>query len=404
MAEIFEKLGYKLNYAENIPGFYTVIDTGREGPEVLILAELDSLINFSHPDCNKVTGAVHCCGHSAQCSAMVGIAGALTNPEILDKLSGRIRLCLVPAEELIEIEYRKELVKKGVISYLGGKAEFLSRGYFDGCDIAFLVHTSTNTVFGANKGGVGCLAKQIEYKGVSAHAGGTPWLGVNALYAATQGLSAINAIRETFKEPDVIRVHPIITKGGGAVNAIPDSVTIESYVRGSSFDAIYNANKKVNRALVGAALSLGANVEINDIPGYAPYINNEDLLSVYENAVKTHGYEFNNTHVISSGSTDMGDLSCVMMGIHPNAPGAIGVSHGDGYYIKDKDLACVGSAIVQVQTLCDLLKDGATRAKQMLKNFTPMFKSKEDYLDYISSFNCEGDRITYNGDKAEVKL
>lgn len=170
MADIFEKLGYKLNYADNIPGFYTVIDTGREGPEILILAELDSVINFSHPDCNKETGAIHCCGHSAQCAAMVGIAGALTNPEILEKLSGRIRLCLVPAEELIEIEYRNELIKKGIIKYLGGKAEFLSRGYFDGVDLAFMVHTSSNKHFCANTGGVGCLAKNVTYKGVSAHA------------------------------------------------------------------------------------------------------------------------------------------------------------------------------------------------------------------------------------------
>ena len=267
-----------------------------------------------------------------------------------------------------------------------------------------MVHTSTNKIFGTNKGGVGCVAKQVAFKGVSAHAGGTPWAGVNALYAASQGLSAINAIRETFKEPDIIRVHPIITKGGGAVNAIPDMVTIESYVRGSSFDAIKDANKKVNRALVGAALSLGANVEINDIPGYAPYINNVDLLNVYENAIITQGYEFSNTNVIGSGSTDMGDLTCVMAAMHPNAPGAIGVSHGDGYYIADKDLACVGSAIVQVQALCDLLKDGATVAKRVIDNFTPMFKSKEDYLAYIDDFSCSGDRITYNDDKAEVKL
>ena len=37
LADEFEKLGYKLSYAENITGFYTRIDTGREGPEVLIL-------------------------------------------------------------------------------------------------------------------------------------------------------------------------------------------------------------------------------------------------------------------------------------------------------------------------------------------------------------------------------
>lgn len=34
LAQKFEQLGYTLTYAGDIPGFYTVIDTGRPGPEV----------------------------------------------------------------------------------------------------------------------------------------------------------------------------------------------------------------------------------------------------------------------------------------------------------------------------------------------------------------------------------
>ena len=102
------------------------------------------------------------------------------------------------------------------------------------------------------------MLKNITYKGVSAHAGGSPWEGVNALYAANCGINAVNAIRETFKDNDSIRFHPIITNGGAMVNAIPETVTVESYVRGATIDAIVNANKRVNRALVGGALSLGA--------------------------------------------------------------------------------------------------------------------------------------------------
>ena len=120
MAEQFEKLGYKLTYAEGITGFYTVVDTGREGPEVLILGELDSVICPTHPEADKETGAVHACGHHAQCAGLLGIAAALTEKELLDTLSGRIRLCAVPAEELLEIEYRTELKSKGIIKYLGG--------------------------------------------------------------------------------------------------------------------------------------------------------------------------------------------------------------------------------------------------------------------------------------------
>ena len=36
LAEKFTELGYELVMAENITGFYTVVDTGREGPTVLV--------------------------------------------------------------------------------------------------------------------------------------------------------------------------------------------------------------------------------------------------------------------------------------------------------------------------------------------------------------------------------
>ena len=194
LEDVFVSLGYEIHKAEGITGFYTVVDTGREGPELLILSELDSLICAEHPDCDKETGAVHCCGHSAQCAALVGIAAALKEEGALEGLSGRIRLCAVPAEELIEIEYRNELKSKGIIKYMGGKPEFLRRGYFDGVDLAFMVHTTSADNYMINIGNVGCVAKKVIYKGKSAHAGGAPWDGVNALYAANLGLSAINSL------------------------------------------------------------------------------------------------------------------------------------------------------------------------------------------------------------------
>ncbi|MBR2432406.1 MAG: amidohydrolase, partial [Clostridia bacterium] len=142
LEENFIKLGYDIVKADGITGFYTCIDTGRPGPEVLVLGELDSIICPTHPECDPKTGAVHSCGHNAQCATLLGIAAALKEEGITDKFSGKIRLCAVPAEELLEIEYRSKLKKEGKIKYYGGKSEFLSRGYFDGVDIAFMVHTS----------------------------------------------------------------------------------------------------------------------------------------------------------------------------------------------------------------------------------------------------------------------
>ena len=401
----YEKLGYEVIKAGDIPGFYVKIDTGRPGPEVLILGELDSLICPNHKDADPATGAVHVCGHSAQSAALLGIAAALKEPGALDGLSGRIRLCAVPAEELIEIEYRKELMNQGKIKYFGGKAEFLHRGYFDGVDIAFMVHT--NDRFCVLKGSVGCMAKKIMYKGTSAHAGGNPWDGRNALYAANQGISAINAIRETFRESDCIRVHPIITHGGEAVNAIPELVTIESYVRGMSFEAIKEANKKVNRALCGGALSLGTNIEIIDMPGYTPHINDNNMIELSKKAAEVALPEekFVVSDSYTTGSTDMGDLSAIMPVVHPYVGGAKGKSHGDDYVIDNPELACVGSAKWQVVMLSMLLENGAEYAKKVIKEFKPRFSSKKEFLDYMDAINSDGERITYNDDgTATVRL
>ena len=403
MAEKFRELGYDLVMAEGITGFYTDLDTGRPGPTLLILGELDSVICPEHPESDPVTGAVHACGHNAQCAALVGIAAALKEPGMLDELCGKIRLCAVPAEELLEIEFRSQLKAEGKIRYFGGKSEFLYRGYFDGVDMAFMVHTGS--VFYAFPGAVGCIAKKVSYKGVAAHAGGEPWNGRNALYAATCGLNAVNAIRETFKESDIIRVHPIITNGGAIVNAIPERVNIESYVRGLTFEGISAANRKVNQALCGAALSLDCNVDIEDIPGYAPLINDKNMICVAQEAAKAAipEHTFVTRDTFWSASTDMGDLSCIMPVVHPCAAGEVGKAHGNDYYIADPVAACVDSAKLQVEMLYILLSNGAERAKEVIENFVPQFKSKEEYFAYVDSISSAGNRIEYMDD-GSVKI
>ena len=209
LADAFRELGYDLTEAGNIPGFYTDVVTGRPGPTVLVMGELDALICPTHPECDKEPGAVHCCGHCCQVAALLGLAAALKQPGALDGLCGTIRLMAVPAEELIEMEYREQLRKDGVIRYYGGKVEFMYRGFMDGVDVAFMIHTSSTAGShsgGVSKGSNGCIAKTITYTGVSAHAGGSPHKGINALYAANQGMNAINALRETFIDEDHIRV------------------------------------------------------------------------------------------------------------------------------------------------------------------------------------------------------
>lgn len=402
MEEKFESLGYDLVKAGNIPGFYTDIDTGREGPKVLILGELDSLIVSGHPDADKETCAVHACGHSAQASALLGIASALREPGALEGMSGSIRLMAVPAEELIEIGFRNELKKAGVIRYFGGKVEFMRRGYMDGVDIAFMFHTACldGAAFGVGKGGNGCVTKQIEYRGKSAHAGGSPQDGVNALYAANLGINAINALRETFMDGDHIRVHPIVTAGGEAVNAIPAKVTLESYVRGASMESILAANKKVNRALAASAAAMGANVCLIDLPGYYPLTNEPMLIETAHEAMSAIVEEerIRVTDIWSTGCTDMGDLSSVIPSIHPYAGGAVGNGHGSDYFIPDLDTACVKSAACQVVLAYLLLKDDAARAKEIKQNAKIVFESKEAYFTAMDKVELNREALVYHDD------
>ena len=403
----FEELGYQVTTAGNIPGFYADVDTGIPGPTVAVMGELDALLCPTHPEADPETGAVHCCGHAAQIAALLGVAAALREPEALRGLSGKIRLMAVPAEELIENEFRKSLKEQGIIRYYGGKVELMHRGWFDDVDIAFMIHTTYRPEGKAGYipgGGNGCIVKELKFQGVSAHAGGRPHEGVNALYAANLAMNAVNALRETFQDNQHIRFHPIITSGGESVNAIPDKVRMESYVRGASMEAIVGENRKVNRAIAASAAAMGANVRIRDIPGYHPIRNCPDLIPVMEQAMgDVLDTVICERNTINGGCSDVGDLSSVMPMIHPYISGAEGRSHGNDYRVTDPETACVRSAQVQVNFLHRLLKDDAKVAKQVIRDFVPVYDSIDAYFRYMDALAIDVETVTYEAD-GTVKL
>lgn len=402
LAEIFENAGYTLEFAGDIPGFYTDIDTGRPGPKVLILGEMDALLCPNHPE--QTNGCAHACGHNTQCASLVGIALALKEPGAIAGLSGSIRLCAVPAEELIEIEYRDSLRKAGTISYLGGKVEYLYRGYFDGCDIAFMNHASCRegVWFDINNSN-GCLAKTVTFKGVASHAGGSPDKGVNALYAASQALNAINAIRETFRDDEHVRVHPIMTEGGASVNIIPSSAKLQSYVRGATIESMTVNNEKVNRAIASGALALGAEVITEDRPGYAPLLNDDGLADLLcEEAGKIFGKNVIRQLPWGCGSTDMGDLSCVMRAVHAHISGCSGHGHGDDYLVTDPYTACVMSSKVYMLAVRALLENNAEKALKILDGPALRYPNKEEYFKDINRFMADREMVKYTEEGAVI--
>src|SRR5574342_239883 len=383
--ETLREVGLEPKGGLAVTGVRAVARGTKDGPTFALLGELDGLVVAGHPVADPATGAAHACGHNAQIAGLLGAAMGLVGAKAFEHLAGSVVFFAVPAEEYGDVAWRVEQARAGKLEFLGGKPELLRLGHFDDVDMAMMIHTTP--VKEVKKAGIaasnnGCIVKTVRYIGRASHAGGAPHLGVNALYAAQIGLASINAIRETFKDEDSIRVHPIITHGGSQVNVIPADVRIETYVRGKTVEAILDANVRVDRALKAGALALGAQVEIETLPGYLPLFNHQGMAEHFKlNAQALLGSDQVTETGHRSGSTDMGDLSHVMPTLHPYMGGASGSGHGADFTISDPTLAYVEPAKQLALMAVDMLWDDAKAAKEIIREFTPRM-TKESYLSF----------------------
>jgi len=388
--ETFKELG--LTYRDKLA--LTGVKARLQGREsklsVAVIGELDAVLCPSHKFADVNTGAAHSCGHNAQIAAMLGVAMGLSKSGVMEYLDGDAVFMAVPGEEFVELEYRQRLKSDGSITYLGGKQELIKTGEFDDIDMAMMVHCQANTpdrkVF-IQGGSTGFIGKTVNFKGKEAHAGGAPHEGINALNAAMAALMCIHAQRETFKDADQIRVHPIITKGGDLVNIVPADVRMETYVRGKTIEAVIDANKKVNRAIKGAAYAIGAEVEITEIPGYLPLNQNVELSNLFKANISGFVDQPNIFEGIDMiGSTDIGDLSSIIPVIQPTLGGFDGAAHSKDFRIVDEDAAYLVPAKAMAMTVIDILWDGAREGKKIKEEFTPIF-TKESYLKMMEEIS-----------------
>jgi amidohydrolase len=385
VAAEFGRMGLQYEEGLAITGVKAVLRSGRPGPTVALIGELDSLIVWDHPYANPENGAAHACGHNAQTAGMLGAARAIIETGAIEHLCGNIVFFAVPAEEYVEVEYRARLVEDGKLEFLGGKPELVRLGHFDDVDLAMMIHTSGSEKLKAqvNESSNGCVVKLIRYMGTAAHAGVAPHKGVNALSAAMLGLSAINAQRETFKDNDAIRVHPIITHGGDLVNIIPAEVRMETYVRGKTPEAIADAEAKVDRALRAGALGMGAGVEIRTLPGYFPLINNRSMAEIFKRNAGEYLFEPELVQDAGhgTGSTDMGDISYIMPALHPSMAGGFGDVHSREWHIQNPQEGYLAPAKSLAMQAVDLLWDGAEEAHRILEQERPRM-TKDEYLQF----------------------
>lgn len=389
VADSLNDIGLQARTGLAITGVKAKAEGDASGPTLALLGELDSLAIHDHPFVDNETGAAHACGHNAQIAGMLGAARGLVQSGVLSSLGGNLTFMAVPAEELIQVEYRLGLRAKGHIEFLTGKAEMIRLGHFDDVDMAMMCHTKNGTKASnvANSSN-GAVIKKVRFLGRASHAGSQPQKGINALNAANLAMTAIAFQRETFYDDDTIRIHPIITKGGDAVSAVPAEVTMETFVRGRTIEGIVDANRKVDRALRGAAMAVGAEVEIETTPGYLPQNNDVRMSTLWgENVESMYGKDQFYIEEHRTGSTDMGDLGHIMPVTHPYIWGATGVGHGNDYLLESKVDVYVNMAKLLAMTAIDLLADGASEAKGILEHSRPKL-SVEEYLEFNRKLNA----------------
>lgn len=363
------------------------INEDKEGPKIALLGELDGISCSEHCDANSI-GASHTCGHNVQIAGMLGAAVGLIKSGVYKELDGKIDFMATPAEEFIELAYRSKLKEEGHIKFFGGKQELIRRGAFDDVNMAMMFHVLDTGDKKVLTGPVsnGFIGKEVKFIGKEAHAGSAPYEGINALNAAMLAINNVHAQRETFKEADRVRFHPIITKGGDIVNVVPADVRMESYVRARTIEGMIDANTKVNRALIAGAMAVGAQIEITELPGYLPILKHDNMEKVLRKNLEYLG--LNDNDIIEggdfTGSFDFGDVSHIIPTLHPMFGGIKGALHTREYKITDEEYAYLTPAKAMALTVVDLLFDEAKEAKSILQNFKPVM-TKEQYLAFMES-------------------
>lgn len=362
----FQKLGipYRDNLA--ITGVMGTVGRSVAPIHICVIGELDAIVCHGHPHADPVTGAAHACGHNAQVAAMLGAAYGIVGSGVLNECDCRISFLAVPAEEFVELDYRRTLVEKGKLTYMSGKQELLHLGIFDDVDVALMIHAHPETpephlfLLGSS---LGFEAKQLTFRGKAAH-GSEPWNGVSALDAALLAVMGIHANRPTFRDEDRVRIHPIVSNGGDLVNVIPDKAIIETYVRAANPAALIDACQKVDNAARAGALAMGAECEIENIRGYAPLQQNKAVSQIFEENARmfyardeiTYGQDM-------TGSTDMGDVSQALPSIQPTIGGFSGALHSKDFTIVDPETVYITAAKILACTVYDLVKENGTAVK-----------------------------------------
>ncbi|XP_022092534.1 peptidase M20 domain-containing protein 2-like isoform X4 [Acanthaster planci] len=265
--------------------FRATFGSDNAGPNICVICEYDAL-----PDIG------HACGHNliAECgvAAGLGIKAAL---EASGNKYGKVTVLGTPAEE------------GG-----GGKRLLIKANAFTGIAVAMMAHPYRYNV--PRPIALSMTTVIIKFQGKASHASAAPWDGNNALDAAVMCYQAISNMRQQIKP--TCRVHGIFTNGGAAPNIIPEEAELTYYLRAIDEGELSVLKRKVRACAEGAAKAAECQLQVKTESSWANVITNCILVTIYETHARSLGYQWEE-HSMSFGSTDFGETSYKVPGIHP---------------------------------------------------------------------------------------
>lgn len=222
-----------------------------------------------YADIDALPGIGHGCGHNLNTAAAV--VAAMGIKEALQKtgLPGTVKLFIHPAEEIWDVA--------PVVA---------SHGYYDGVDamISFHAGTENTTEFGSTMAMDHVLYK---FKGKAAHASAAPEKGRSALDGVEIMNVAVNYLREHLIQE--MRIHYVIKDGGLAPNIVPETASVQYFIRGPKYPDVSYARQRIDDIAKGAALATGTEVEVVFSSGIYNKVPNKALADLGVQAIKEAG-------------------------------------------------------------------------------------------------------------------
>jgi amidohydrolase len=247
---------------------------------------------------DALPGIGHACGHNIIAASAVGAALALA--DVADQLGLTVALLGTPAEE-----------------FGGGKVLLLNAGVFDDLAVAVMMHPGPVDIAAARS--LTLSAVRVEYRGREAHASATPYLGVNAADAVTVAQVAIGLLRQQLAPGQ--QVHGIVSVGGQAANIIPSRTELQYTMRAVEASSLAELEAKVGDCFLAGAVATGCDYSVEPTEPVYDALKPDRWLADAVRAEMTRlgrapvNEELEVAHPL--GSTDMGNVTQLLPGIHP---------------------------------------------------------------------------------------